>query len=445
MAVTLTGSAVALFDRLGTMGIEYLRVVDSYGTDLDTSVETIRDGFETGAQSVVVDNIYANRNSYKGVHTSWLGSLQTMMQNTVIEQVNDDSPLQSKSINLALAELIRQMKASSDSILAPTTSASVTAFSGNKGDAKFLLSFTNEFGDALTMPYPETIRFNCTSAAPSFGEQFTIVGAPQKPVTDANWPGGSGATGAIGLFDATTSSYLTNGNFADWSVAASPPANWTYDVGTGGTTIVRDSSTKRSTGYSVQFVSNGSVLHKIRQQVSSSLLATNNVLCLQFWAKVSVADAAGVLRVRLVDGTGTVITNDAGNNLSTTFDTNTTIGTSYTSCSVFFQLPRQLPTTGVFLVMEMTTTMTSTRTLNISLVGLTKANPLYAAGPYCAAFSAALPHAVGDYFSAAVANNATNDSWVRAGQRWLNLPSLGNSFYFPSVTSSETVDDGLLS
>jgi hypothetical protein len=442
MSVTLIGTNGA-FTRLGKMGKEYLRVVTAFGTTLDSSVETIRDQFETGAQGTVTDGIYTARNSWKTVHSGWLGYLQSLMQSTVTEQVNDDTALSSKTLSNALAELIRQMKSSSDSILRGTTGATTTAYSGNKGDAKFVTSFLNKYGDSLTMPYPESIRFTCTTDTTNFQEVFTVAGAPTKAVTDATWPGGSGATGTVTLFNAATDSFIKNGNFSDWSNASSPPANWTYITGVGGTTLVRDTTVKRTgVGYAMQFAGDGSTLHDIKQVVSSSLATANKVLCFQAWGKMSAADSNAILRIRLVDGSGTVINNDAGNANSATFDCNTTIGTSFTSISTFFQLPRQIPSTGVYLqITVITAVIDNGKTLNLSLVGLTEATQLYAAGPYCAAFSAASAHAAGDYFTTAVTNDVGNATWVRAGQRWLGLPSLGESFYFPSVASTETVAD----
>ena len=426
------------------MGKRYLTTVTNYGSALDTDIESIRAQFQTGAEGVVLDGIYTARNSYKQVHGSFLSYLQSIMQNTVIEQANDSSALSSKTLSNALSALISQMKANSDSVLAPTTSATVTAYSGNKGDGQLHLSFTNPYGDAVTTPYPETIRFLCTSDSTNYAETFSITGQPQKSFSDQDWPGGSGASGSISLFNAATDGIIKNGNFATWSSPSAAPDSWVIETGAAGTTVVRDTTTKRGTGYAMEFASDGSTLISVKQQLSSSAIAANNVIALNLWAKVSAADASGIMRFRLVDGGGTVITNDAGNNLSFTKDTNTAIGTSFTNISGFFQLPRQLPSTGVFLQVTMSTATAAGKNVFLSLIGVTKAQSLYSGGPYAAAFSSASAHSAGDYFDCAVANNAANASWVRAGQRFLNMPALGDKMYFPSVTSSPTVSDSLL-
>jgi FlaG/FlaF family flagellin (archaellin) len=445
MAVDLTGSSVGLFKRLGKLGKEYLRVVTAYGSTLDTSVEAIRAFWATGAEGIVIDGLYSSRNSYKTVHSGWLSALQSIMQNTVVEQVNDDTALPSKNLNAALSELIRQMTSTSDSILRGTSAASTTAYSGNKGDGKIKISFVNGYGDTLQYAYPETIKFLCTTDSTRFGETFSIAGAPKLAITDANWPGGSGATGSLTLFDAATNSYIQNGNFDTWTSPSAAPDSWTVVVGTPGTNIVRDTSTKRSTSYALRFVNDGSTLFKVKQQLSSSLIAANQVLCLNLWAKVSASDSSGVVRFRLVDGSGAVISNDAGTANSFTADTNTGIGTSYTNLSGFFQMPRQLPTSGVFLEITQSVAMASPKTVNLSLIGLTKAIQLYNyGGPFCAGFSSASAHSAGDYFNSAITNTVTNPTWVRASQRWLGMDTMGPQMYFPSVTSAETVADSLL-
>jgi hypothetical protein len=84
------------------------------------------------------------------------------------------------------------------------------------------------------------------------------------------------------------------------------------------------------------------------------------------------------------------------------------------------------------------------KTLNLSLLSVVEATQLYSQGPFMAGFSAALPHAAGDYFYNVVANDAPNAGWIRAGQRWLGMDTLGSSYYFTSVASSETIANSLL-
>lgn len=448
MAITLTGSE-GLFTRLGRFGDLYLNTVTNVGSALDVAVEDIRDEFETGADASVIDGIYAARNAFRTTPTGFLQQLQTMMQNTVVEQVNRDTPLLSKTLSNALLELIRQMKANGDDVLRPTISATTTAWGSNLGDATFVTSLKNEYGDPTDMVFAEDITLRCTSdsstGATQYREVFSVSGEPTLAVSDVNWPGGSGTSTSITLFDAgSQNDLITNGGFDTWSNAASAPDSWTIGTGTAGTTIERDSSTIKRGAYACRFDSDGSTLLAIKQQLSTTLVKPNRVLLLNLWAKVDTLDASGIVRFRLCDGAGTTLTDDAGNSQAYTRNTNGNIAATWTNISTAFQTPRQLPSTGVYLEIAFTTSPANLRTVSFDLVGLVEGQRLYAAGPYTRGFSAASANAIGDYSTLAIANNAPNAGWVRAGQRWLGLPSFGQQYYFPSVTSSESVADSLL-
>lgn len=443
IAFTSTGG---LFTRLGEFGQEYLRVVTSYGSALDTQVEAIRDQFETGAQASVIDNIYANRNAYKQVHSGWLSTLQSYMQNLTVEQVNDDTPLLSKTLSNAVLELIAQMIANSASIAAPTVSQSVSYWGSNIGDSRFVCSLTNQYGAQLNCVYPEDIKFTCTSDAASgatqYREVYTITGEPQLAITNQNWPGGSGASGSLALTDADQTALIANGGFETWSDPLVMAPSWTVVTGTAGTNITRTTSSKRG-NYAIRLTSDGSTLLKFKQQLSSTLVKPNKVYHFGCWAKIDTLDASGIVRFRLCDGSGTTIANDATTSQTYTRNTNGNIAATYTFISTSFQTPRQLPSSGVFLEIGFTTSPATSRTVDFDLVSIGEATQLYAQGPFITAYSAATANAVGDYALVSVANNAANASWNRAGQRWLGLPALGPQFYFPT-SGSPTIADSLL-
>jgi hypothetical protein len=443
IAFTSTGG---LYTRLGEFGQEYLRVVTTYGSALDTQVEAIRDQFETGAQASVIDNIYTNRNAYKQVHSGWLGTLQSYMQNVTIEQVNDDTPLLSKTLSNAVLELIRQMKVNSESVSAPTVSQSVAYWGSNIGDAQFVCSLTNQFGDQLNCVFPEDIKFTCTadaaSGATQFREVFTITGEPPLAITNQNWPGGSGASGSITLTDADQTGLIANGGLELWAIPTAMAPNWTVVTGTAGTNITRTTSSKRG-NYAIRLNSDGSTLLAFKQQLNTALIRPNRVYHFGCWAKIDTLDASGIVRFRLADGNGTTIANDATTSQTYTRNTNGQIGTSYTFISTSFQTPRQLPSSGVFLEIGFTTSPANTRTVDFDLISIVEASQLYAQGPFITAYSAATPNAVGDFATATIANNAPNASWNRAMQRWLGLTSLGSQFYLPT-SGSPTIADALL-
>ncbi len=440
MAVQILGTG-GLYPRLAAIGKEYLRTVNTYGTALNSGVAAIDQQFASG-QQVVLDGLYSTRESYRGVHGGYLGQLAALTQNTIIEQVNDDTPLASKSLTTALTELIAQMKASSDTIQRPTISATVTADGSNKGDAVVNVSLINEFGDPLDLVFAESVKLTCSTAGTAFSETLAVAGQPARQVTDYLWPGGSGASGSVAITDAATGTFLTNGSLNTWSGSPLAPDGWTLLEGTAGTDIIRSSDPIRAgTSFTARFVSNGTLLHKIYQTVS---LQPNVVYALNLFAKINTVDSSGTFRVRLTDGANTVLTDDAGNNLQATWGVNggSGIGTSYTKLATFFSTPRQLPST-VRLHSEMSASPTSGRTVNFGLVGFTGATQLYPGGPYVAAFSKGTtnPTAVRDFYTIAVANNATTASFTKHLDRVLNLRQ--NRLYLPS-NSSPTVSNSLL-
>lgn len=439
MAIDFDTSGTGLFVRWGKAGKEYLRVITSIGSALDTSVEAIRDQFETGAQASVLDTIYTQRDALRSTPTGWLSYLQSVIQNLAIKQTNDDSPLLSATLSSALTEIIRQMKVGGYYVTAPTVGSTVTPWGSNIGDSNLVVTTTNQYGDQINTIFPEDIRFTCTSDAASgatqYREVFTITGEPTKAVSAWDWPGGSGATGSLTLTDADQTGLIANGGFDSWADSGSMAPSWTVVTGTAGTNITRTTSSKRG-NYALRLTSDGSTLLKFKQQLSTSLVKPNTVYIFSYWAKIDTSDGTGILRTRLVDGSGTVISNDASTANSYTRELDGQIGTSYTFNSTAFQTPRQLPSTGVFLEIGFSTSPANTRTVDIDLVGLVAGQQLYAGGPFVAAFSGATANAAGDYSTLALTNDAANASWVRAGQRWMQMPSLGPTYYFPTSGST---------
>lgn len=447
MSVDLSSLPAGLFPRLGAIGKEYLRVVSGYGTSLNSGVAAIASGFQSQDQ-IVCDTLFSTRDSYRTVHGTYLSQLQNIAQRTVIEQVNRDAPQPQKDLPTALSELASQMEDSSDSIQRPTISLSVTPDGNNLGDGVVVGSLKNQYGDPLDLVFSEDIRLTVTSDAASGGAQYretlTVQGSPLLAETDYQWPGGSGATGTLSFTDANAiGGLLTNGGLTDWTGSPLTPTGWTIGTGVAGTDVVRSADAIRvGTSYTMQFVSNGSVLQDVYQQVTLQPLT---VYGLTLFAKINTTDSTGTFRVRLTNGSNTTLTNDAGDNLLSTFGVNggSGIGATYTPVTVWFQTPRQLPAT-VRLHLEMSVSPTSGRTVNVGLVGIVAANQLYPGGPYVAAFSKGATNAMarGDKFSLTVTNNAPVDSFTRVLERWFSLRSLGQ--YLPSA-NSPTIPNSLLS
>jgi hypothetical protein len=444
MALTYTGTG-GLFTRLGKMILEQNRVVSGYGTLLNSGMESIWDQFPNSDQdAIAIDGLLLARDGYRTVHGSYISSLVTAEKNTIIEQVNrQGATLSNKTLVNALTELDTQMRADAASLNRPTTTATVTAGGSNTGNGVVAVSLTNKYGEPLDMVFAETVKFKVTSdagtGATAFSEVLTVTGEPALPNTDYRWPGGSGTSKILTMQDASNTTLVTDGGFETWS--GSTPTYWTAT--TGSATVDKDSTAAnviRGT-YAMKFTSDGSTLTTVRQQLSTSI-TTNTVYNLNLWAKVSSADASGVVRFRLTNSAGTTLTNDATTSLSYTRDTNGQIGTSFTQVNTFFQTPRALPTTGgVWLEIAFTTAPANGVILYLDHLSFIAATQLYNGGPYVAAFSRSTANAVRDTYSLAVTNTLTYTSLVRSLDRWIGLRD--NNIALPT-SGSPTIADSLI-
>lgn len=448
MSVTLTGSE-GIFQRFSRCYKEIQRVVAAYGSALNSGVDDIYEEYASGAQDVAINGLPALRESYRGVHSSYISGLIGIINTTFVEQVNADTPLTQKNLTNALNELIRQMIASSDSFNRPTISASLSQASTNYGDGVFVASMVGQYGQPLDMVMAEDVRFTCTTdantgGATAYREVYTYAGEPALPTTDYLWPGGSAASGSMSLFDASTQTDLiTNGGFDTWTTAgAAPDSSWTSVVGTFGSTLTRSTDVKRGS-YSLAMTSDGSALLSVKQQLSTSIVKPNQVINFNVWVKKSTNDNTGVYRVRLIDGNGSAISNDASTANSATFTMGSggDIGSSFTRLSGSFQTPRVLPSSGVFVQFGISTAPANGVVLTTDLFGLKVGTQIYAGGPFVSGFSSGTANALNDLSTLTIANDATTNFFVKALDRIFSLRQLG--IYFPSA-SSETIADSVL-
>jgi hypothetical protein len=439
VALSYTGTG-GLYARVADICSELNRVVSGYGTNLNAGVDAIWDDYpNSNSDGLAVDGLLSARDSYRGVHGSYLNSLATALKNTIVYQVDRQvGPISSRTLSTALTELKAAMVTDIQTIQRPTTTATVTAGGTNVGNGVVKASLTNAFGDPLDLTLAETTKFTVAVGGTAYAESMTFTGQPAVAASDYRWPQGSGCSGSINFTDATTAGLLTDGSFESWSLTV--PTYWTTTVGA----ATVDKSTSNTVGrgtYTMKWTSDGSTLTTVRQQLSSSVTA-NSVLCLNLWAMMSSADASGVIRFRLTNSAGTTLTDDAGTSLSYTRNTNGQIGTSLTNISTFFSLPRYLPTTGgVWLEIGVTTAYANAKILYLDHLSLVAATQTYPGGPYVAAFSKDTAAAARDTYSLVTTNSLDHRSFVRSLDRWcdmrsaaLYLPTSGS----PSITDSIT-------
>lgn len=166
----------------------------------------------------------------------------------------------------------------------------------------------------------------------------------------------------------------------------------------------------------------------------------NTVYPVNYFAKTDGAVAAGVVRISLINLSTEAILNDAAGTANTISQNVGSLTSSYAAVSGFFRTPAVLPAT-VGVMIYLSTAVTNTEVLEIDAVGMQAGVQSYAGGPWCGFFRGGDDFAIGDTFAAAVANDATIESFCLQLARFFNLPGLG--LKIPSA-SSPTIADSLI-
>ncbi len=173
--------------------------------------------------------------SWKGAQAALVDGLRSSMETLVVETVAADAALARKDAVNALAELIRQMVANSESVDASSVAASASSVTGN-GDGVLVASIKRADGLDAQNAIAETIKITCTSDGSPETAGFSVLGEPAVDPLNESWPQGSGASGGLTAVDAANS-LIANGDFEDEDDRANAPDGWIVGVGTIGTTI----------------------------------------------------------------------------------------------------------------------------------------------------------------------------------------------------------------
>lgn len=449
MSFALIGTG-GLFTRWGAIGKRSLNIFTQIGSAFLSQVNTIQNQYESAQQDQIQD-LYPALFAYQQT-PDFVTFSQTMMENTIIAMARDDAaPTLPNDVPTNLTRLINQMLGSGDSIAKPTVGSSVTAGGSNHGTG-FLMGTTAQGAmvnplDGLAYDYSfvETITWTCTDDAIGGSgtinqEPWGVVGFPNA-VDNLNyaWPAGSGTntSGTTVNPDSTSANLLTNGNFNTFTVA-NVPDGWTITVGTPGTTVKRNSSPLRSTNTNnLQIVGNGAELTTLQQTLTN--LSANTTYAVNCWVKQASA-AAGVFRIRLMDGTNT-INDNAGTANAVSRNASSMTG-NYVALNVFFRTPKFMPPT-IKLEIALTTALTNAATIDITDLVLTPADQSYIGGPFTKVIPGATQFGRGDTLTIATTNTATTSQFCRLVDQFFNLREA--NLRIPSVGGGlETVHDSLI-
>jgi hypothetical protein len=463
MTVPLTGTG-GHFTRAGKEGKAFNDINTFRGNSgtIGSDWQAIFAQFASSDQ-VVIDRLWSQLTALQNNMSGAAKYLQTVAQATTIQMVQDDQHLDDQTLKGNMAELIRQMKVSSDKVKQPTVSVTVTTGNGvvsNTGDGVCIATVTDQTGTQTDYSFNETITAICsndsqalTGAATLGKEPFQVTGeAFVDPITDPTWPLGSGAS--LSLLARTSddspvqaTNLVANGSFE--SFTSSTPDNWNVDIGALTISQGSGSGAYRGAG-SLKITGDGATLTTLHQSFntggqSTAKLAPLTIYGLNFWIKRDSGLVAGVLQISLIDGAGTILQDAAGNNLSLSITLSSGTTTSFVAHNVFFRTGPQLPQTQPAAIrIKLTTAATNTAAFYIDDIVLTPAVQLYNGGPFAAIFSGKTPFIVGDQFNLAVANDFSS-AWQKIADRFWSMRDNGLILPSTAASGSVTISDSLLS
>jgi hypothetical protein len=455
--VPLVGAG-GLFVRLGHH-IGRANVINTFAnTTLRPQIDTIAADYASTDQNLI-NTLYSQFFSYQNTLPAYItGPLQALASSTVIQMVNEDTPLPSATLLNALNVLISQMLSGSYYVTPPTLTIPLTTGGSNIGTPVFVLGLKRPDGLTQLNSFAETINAvtvrDAFTGAAARSEVIQLSFPAAAPITLGwLWPEGSG-TPAVSLtcVDAGiyqrggNSNWLYNGDFETWTVA-NVPDGWTVDAGTPGTDILQ-SNTPYDGLYALSFVG-GAANTAVHQTfgASSPLLGTSvamtatNQVTVNLWMKVSPAPAAGVLQVALVDGTNTIINDNQGvpNSFTVTLSS---LGSTYVPKNGTFRLPTNMPS-AVRLQLKLTTPLSALSTLLMDRCALTQPVPFYFGGPSLAIFSSVVNTILNDNWSIGVTNNRTTT--LRCWNAWFDrLFNMRQAGLMLPVTGSNLINDSLI-
>ncbi len=489
MTIPLTGSG-SLFVRLGHLygqveAINALR--ESFASAV---IGTISPDYADGTPLPQV--IYDAQTTVTALQSGAGGAISSLIaeaQRTLYAMVNVDTQgvsadaslsqlVQGQSAQSAVQALINQMVIGSDYLQPATvTAGSQTSVGSPNGNPIILLSLKNPRGVTWQLAFPEVLTFTCTRDSQSGGATLgneSLLARGQTSVTDPLsqlWPGGSAASatltavtaGASGtLNNNSAGTKLVNGAFLNFTTS-NVADNFTILAGTAGTQILNGAGTSYLTGAgSIEFVGNAtgaSIAQSFGVTPSTTVgaggtgyaLTPDTVMHGVLFYKLSAGSpAAGVLTVDLVDGSNTVIADDASTN-NTAAVTLSGVGDALWHALTFaFRTPAILPTTSPVgkLRIRLSTPLSVGTNVYISNVTLTNPTAIYAGGPWAsvhAGSSKLIAGAAPDTFTITVSNNYQSSgtglmqSYL---QRTFNLLGLGLQL---PVSGSNQIPDSLIS
>jgi len=458
------GKVFGILDRLETFQSDIVdSTTKSFRKGINEYISALNDATNTKLE--LADALIGDHDSLRNeVASPILARCYSVAMKTLIEMVNDETPLDRKTVMAAMFELRRLMATAGtvETLDATTISiGSTAAASGNTGTGTVLVSAEADNKNHSTMAsYPtcrtETLRFKCvrdatTKGIVKGGEIFTINGAQSFNKMDHRWPGGSGKVGTYAatselLSDGQSAgrNILRNSGFENFDQSQKNPG-WAIGAGSAGTNILPNTSTPAHGSNSLQLRSDGSTNLFIRQQIDSrsgsgtlGTVEVDALYAVSFLIKqTNTSSSAGALTVGLMQQDGTAVSD------STTTIAHGDISGSYTQKTFSFRAGGTglvLPSSLYFGIRQ-STPFTSGTYLTIDRLVFTRMIPTAPGGVHCAILPGATDFVVDDEFTVAVTNNGEG-LFEKYLDKCFDTYNMG--IFLPNATSSERIDDALV-
>ena len=428
-----------LATRLGHL-IASLNEVNSYrGSTLPDRVTTLEADYASVNPSLISD-LTNQENASNSSLDGWVTYLSTFVTNVIITEVTNDKVLPNADITHCLVEWVRQMVIAADSFNVSTcTLGSVTDVGSPTSHTQWLTSAKDGTGVVQDLIVPDDYLIKITAddqrGGTKYAEGYTITGkAANLSLTEATYPTGTGIDTQYQIIDPAVDDIALNANFESWAVANTPDDWIVVAPSIAGTNVfkVADDARTGADGFSLKLLSTASGTVKVRQDITSSL-KPNTVYGVHFKqspiANGSATASACAVTVSLVDGSGTVIEDDASTSNSLVGSTHAvvTISSGWNNgYQKVFITPKTLPST-VYLEISQAADAAGCED-HIDHMCLVQLSPLYAGGPYFEGFSALVRAAQGDAWTWDITldgSDAITSYIVRGLDRFLNLKALG--------------------
>jgi hypothetical protein len=426
------------------------------GTTIASRANTISDEYTTLAgQGEVIDQLYSQAINIRSDLAAWNDYLFSLVETTLQTMCRDDSARpRTDDLGGWFDKLNRDMLAADVKWTIPSVTTSV-AIPGTNIGTGYLITTEIDPVDGLDSyyAYSEVIRLECTAdsysgTATAGQETFAVYGETAVDRKAYNWPKGSGASGTLTVVDTATDAILDDGALETWTLVSGSnyrPTAWTlFGSTTSGTHINREGTTVYGDGgtYSCKFTGDGSAVVGIYQELDQAVVKSDTNYAVSFWYQTTSATYTAKLRVALVNGSGTVITDNGSTSQSSTVVDETALGAAngtWVRAGIVLRTPRNLPT-GLALEFRFPSgdVLDNAKSVYLDHVIMSEMERVYDGGPYMAIHSGATDFAIRDAFTNTIANDKTTTNFVRCLDRAFSLAENGIRL---TVTGTTAIND----